>query len=49
MKKILLLIAVIAVLIPAAVLAQDNGIYIAPDGNNNNACTRQSPCLTGAS
>lgn len=48
MKKILLLIAVIAVLIPAAVLAQDNGIYISTNGNNNNACTRQSPCLTFA-
>jgi hypothetical protein len=45
MKKILLLIAILF-LVPAAVLAQDSGIYIAPNGNNNNSCTRSAPCLT---
>lgn len=48
-KTIVLLLIIIALLVPTiVVLAQDNGIYISNSGNNNNACTRQSPCLTFA-
>lgn len=49
MKKTLVLaITILLFIVPAVVLAQDSGIYISPNGNNNNNCTRSAPCLTFA-
>jgi len=46
---IVMLVAFLMFAVPAVVvLAQDGAIYIAPNGNNNNACTRSAPCLTFA-